>query len=83
MRKKAYIKPSIAVEEIEELCQVNQVSTGGTGIGYGGGGTGPAHAPQIDDVWDEDDEVEVAENNPMGSVSEYIRQSKLYNSWED
>lgn len=80
MEKKAYLIPSVAVEEMGELCQVTKVS--GAGMSLGGGGNGPARAPQVDDVCD-DDEEEVAENNPMVSVSEYVRQSKLYKAWED
>lgn len=88
MKKKAYLKPSATVEQVElmaVLATSNVITnTGGNGgIGYGGGGSGPAHAPQFDDLWDDDDDVEIVEANSMDDVSGFIRQSKLYNAWED
>jgi len=61
MNKKAYQKPTMRVVRIQHqqiICtsNVNTVISGDTGIGYGGGGSGPAHARGFgdwDDDWDE------------------------------
>lgn len=57
--KKEYIKPDMRVVRIEHqqiICTsdlVSNVNSGDTGIGYGGGGSGPNRARQHS-VWDDD-----------------------------
>lgn len=86
MKKKAYLEPCVSVEQADmiEILTGTVTNVGGNGgIGYGGGGSGPAHAPQAGDLCDEDDEMEDVEVNSMVNVSEHVRQSKLYKAWED
>ena len=63
MNKKEYQKPAMRIVRIQHKFQilagsnpVSSVNSGDTGIGYGGGGSGPAHARGFggwDDDWDE------------------------------
>ena len=64
MNKKEYMKPAMRVVKIQAaniICTspggVTGVSSGDTGIGYGGGGSGPAHARSFGgyDDWDEEE----------------------------
>ena len=59
MRKKAYQRPTTKTAvalQVQMLCASEITKIDGDGIGYGGGGTGPARAPQCDDwdVWGDD-----------------------------
>ena len=56
------MKPALRVVRIQQKCQilsgsVTSVESGDTGIGYGGGGNGPARAPRRSGIdWDDWDE---------------------------
>ena len=59
MKKKIYTAPALSVEEFEMsdiVCgsPVRIVESGDTGLGYGGGGNGPARGKSRDGIWDED-----------------------------
>lgn len=60
--KKNYMKPALRVVRIQQKCQIlsgsiRSVESGDTGIGYGGGGNGPARAPRRSGIdWDDWDE---------------------------
>lgn len=59
--KKTYIRPGIGVEELkmESVLQANSKkvtnTAGNAGIGYRGGGNGPARAGE-NHLWDEEDD---------------------------
>ena len=60
MNKQAYQKPALRVVKIQQtsiICTsvtVGSVDSGDTGIGYGGGGSGPARARQHGGIdWDD------------------------------
>ena len=62
MNKKDYMKPAMRVVKIQAaniICTspygVTGVSSDDTGIGYGGGGSGPAHARSFGG-WDDEEE---------------------------
>jgi len=60
MNKKAYQKPTMRIVRIQHqqiicISNVSSVESGDTGIGFGGGGSGPAQARgfgEWDDEWD-------------------------------
>ena len=60
MEKKFYAAPTIEVVEYgmnEIICSSNQVKavdSDDTGLGYGGGGNGPARSNNRGGIWDED-----------------------------
>jgi len=60
MNKKEYQKPTMWVEVLQHktallTSSIIQVGSGDTGLDYGGGGSGPAHVRDLDDIidWDE------------------------------
>lgn len=60
MNKKAYQKPTMRIVRIQHqqiICtSLYSINSGDTGLGFGGGGSGPAHARGFggwDDDWDE------------------------------
>ena len=59
--KKTYIRPEIGIEKLDTESQLLATSNKqvtnviGSGLGYGGGGSGPARAGE-NHLWDDDDD---------------------------
>ena len=61
MNKKIYMKPTMNVVKIQHQAHllagsIDSVNGGDTGIGFGGGGSGPARARSFGGDWDDWDE---------------------------
>lgn len=56
MNKKTYQTPSVTVEKIELIQMLAESVTSINGMGYGGGGNGPARSREQGDFMDDDEE---------------------------
>ncbi|MBR1712349.1 MAG: hypothetical protein IJ722_02955 [Alloprevotella sp.] len=61
MKKQIYQKPAMRIVKLQHsqmLCTsgITDVNGGDTGIGYGGGGNGPARASSHGGIWDNGNE---------------------------